>query len=134
MIVPDANLVAYYYLPGPFQVWAQRIIQKDSVWIVPPILVPEFRNILLGFLRTKQLQKKDVIDLASRVELVFSQRTKAISSAHVMELAASAGCSAYDAEYVALAQMLDVKLVTHDKYLLNTFPKTAVSLESFLKG
>lgn len=133
MIIADANLIAYYYLPGPFQPLAQKIIQKDPAWFVPPILVSEFRNILLGFVRGKQLHKKDAIEIAVRVEIVFSQRTKGISSAQVMDLACDSGCSAYDAEYIALAQMMDVKLVTSDKYLLNAFPKIAVSLESFLK-
>ena len=58
MIVADANLVAYYYLPGPFQSLAQKIIQKDSVWFVPPIFISEFRNILLGFVRKEKLTRK----------------------------------------------------------------------------
>lgn len=131
MIVADANLVAYYYLPGPFQSRAQKVIQKDSVWFVPPIFISEFRNILLGFVRGHKLQKKDAIELAVKVELVFSQRTKRISSAEVLDVACDSGCSAYDAEYISLAQMMGIKLVTNDKYLLNAFPKVAVSLENF---
>jgi len=131
MIVADANLVTYYYLPGPFQPLAQKIIQKDSVWLVPPIFISEFRNILLGFVRKEKLNKKDATELAVRVELIFSQRTKIISSVQTMDVACDSGCSAYDAEYIALAQMMDIKLVTNDKFLLATFPKVAVSLEDF---
>ena len=78
MIVADANLVAYYYLPCPFQPLARKILQKDTVWFVPPIFIPEFRNILLGFVRQNKLNKKDAAELAVREELVFSQRTKII--------------------------------------------------------
>ena len=131
MIVADANLVAYYYLPGPFQPLAQKIIQKDSVWFVPPIFISEFRNILLGFVRKGKLNKKDATELAVRVELAFSQRTKVISPVQVMDVACDFGCSAYDAEYIALAQMMDIKLVTNDKFLLAAFPKVAVTLEDF---
>jgi predicted nucleic acid-binding protein len=131
MIVADANLVAYYYLPGPFQSLAQKIIKKDPVWFVPPIFVSEFRNILIGFIRSGQLHKKDALEFAAKVEFVFSQRMKGVSSAQVMELAYASGCSAYDAEYVALAQIMDIKLVTNDKPLLKTFPKTAISPENF---
>ena len=131
MIVADANLIAYYYLPGPFQPLAQKIIQKDSVWLVPPIFISEFRNILLGFVRGNKLNKRDAAELAVRVELVFSQRTKIVSSLQVMDAACSSGCSAYDAEYIALAQMMNIKLVTNDKFLLATFPKVALSLEDF---
>ncbi len=131
MIVADANLVAYYYLPGPFQPLAQAVIRKDTVWIVPPIMVSEFRNILLGFVRAKQLARQDAIELAVRVELVFSPRTKSVPSTQVMETACHGGCSAYDAEYVALAQMLGVKLATADKYLLKAFPNIVVALQDF---
>jgi len=50
-----------------------------------------------------------------------------------LELAYRTQCSAYDCEYVALAQELDVPLVTADKQLVAAFPKTAVSLEKFVK-
>ena len=131
MIIADANLVAYYYLPGPFNPLAQKVLEKDPVWFVPPIFLSEFRNILLGFVRKEKLTKKDVVDIAVRVELLFSQRTKGVSSVQVMDVACDSGCSAYDAEYVALAQTMDTKLVTNDKFLLNAFPKIAVSLENF---
>lgn len=104
MIVADANFVAYYYLPGPFQPLVQKILQKDSVWLVPPIFISEFRNILLGFFRKEKLDKKDAIELAVRVELVFSQRTKVISSLQVMDAASDRGCFVYDAEYLALVR------------------------------
>ena len=131
MIVSDANLIAYYYLPGPFQPLAQKILEKDPAWFVPPILSSEFRNILLGFVRRKQLHKKDAVDLAARIEIFFAPRIKSAGVAQVMDVACESGCSAYDAEYVALAQMMSVKLVTADKYLLHAFPKIAVSLENF---
>jgi predicted nucleic acid-binding protein len=36
----------------------------------------------------------------------------------VMSLALESGCSAYDCEYVALARLLSVPLVTEDRQLL----------------
>ena len=131
MIVADANLIAYYYFPGPFQSAAQKVLQKDPAWFVPPIMISEFRNITLGFIRCGKLQVTDAVDLVSRVEIVFGARIRGVSSVKVMEIAASAGCSAYDAQYVALAQMLRVKLVTKDGQLLKAFPMVTVSMDAF---
>ena len=57
-----------------------------------------------------------------------------VVSADVLNLAASSGCTAYDAEFVALARGLSVPLVTMDRELLEKFPETAVTPERFLAG
>ncbi len=51
----------------------------------------------------------------------------------ILELAARLSISAYDAEYVALAEHLRVPLVTFDQKLQAAAPKTALSAEAFLK-
>lgn len=56
----------------------------------------------------------------------------AVSSTNVMRLVTKSSCSAYDCEFVALAQDLDISLVTTDKRILKAFPKTAVSLDEFV--
>ncbi len=131
MIVADANLVAYYYFPGPMQSAAHKVLEKDPTWFVPPIMISEFRNITLGFIRSGKLHAADARDLISRVEMVFAPRTRGVSSVKVLELAVASGCSAYDAEYVALAQMLKIKLVTRDRQLLKAFPGMTESVEAF---
>ena len=64
-------------------------------------------------------------------EEVISGRAYNVSSEKVLELVKDSGCTAYDCEYVALAQDLGVPLVTADKQVLRSFPKIAVSLEQF---
>jgi predicted nucleic acid-binding protein len=51
---------------------------------------------------------------------------------HVLELTALSTCTAYDCEFVALAQDLGVKLVTLDKQILAQFPETAIALDKFV--
>jgi predicted nucleic acid-binding protein len=50
-----------------------------------------------------------------------------------MELVASSECSAYDCEFVALAEDLGIPLVTVDKKLLKEFPQIAVSLDEYIE-
>ena len=54
-----------------------------------------------------------------------------VDPGRVIKLIDSSNCSAYDCEFIALAQHLDIPLVTSDKQILDEFPDTAVSIESF---
>lgn len=55
----------------------------------------------------------------------------AVDSARVIDLAADSGCTAYDCEFVSLAERLNVPLVTSDKKLLAAFPGIAISMDAF---
>jgi len=54
-----------------------------------------------------------------------------IVSARVLRLAATSGCSAYDCEFVALAQDLGVTMVTSDRILVTRFKPTVSSMREF---
>jgi predicted nucleic acid-binding protein len=54
-----------------------------------------------------------------------------VDSNQVLRLVAQSSCSAYDCEFVALAQELGVALVTMDRQLLRDFPTVAISLAAF---
>ena len=51
-----------------------------------------------------------------------------VGSVRVLDLVHDSGCSAYDCEFVALALMLEIPLVTEDKRILRSFPDTAVDM------
>ena len=55
----------------------------------------------------------------------------AVTSLSVLRLAAGSGCSAYDCEFVALAQDLNIPPVTVDRQVLGAFPKETLSLDDF---
>jgi predicted nucleic acid-binding protein len=46
----------------------------------------------------------------------------------ILQLVSQGKCSAYDCEFVALAQNLNVQLITMDKQILKDFPTTAKTL------
>jgi predicted nucleic acid-binding protein len=52
----------------------------------------------------------------------------------VLQIVAASPCSAYDCEYVALAQELQIQLVTSDRQVLRHFPQVAVSPRDFVDG
>lgn len=58
-------------------------------------------------------------------------REYSVVSYEVLQLAASSGCSAYDCEFVALANDLDTRLITADRRILRAFSSVAVAPEVF---
>ena len=54
-----------------------------------------------------------------------------VVSSRVLSLAADSQCSAYDCEFVALAQELGLPLITSDAKILSEFPSIAVSPQDF---
>jgi predicted nucleic acid-binding protein len=71
------------------------------------------------------------MDLLQETETWTRGREYAVVSHHVLDLAARSGCSAYDCEFVALAEDLNVKLVTNDRQLLKAFPRIAIAPKDF---
>ena len=51
-----------------------------------------------------------------------------VHSREVLELVRDSECSAYDCEFVALANRFETKLVTMDKKVLKAFPERTGSL------
>lgn len=128
MIVVDSNVVAYLYLPGEHTAKAEALLEQDPDWAAPVLWRSEFRNILAGYLRRKNLTFAQACGLQSEAEDLLAGSEFEVDSKVVLELVRDSDCSAYDCEFVALAQKLQVQLVTMDARVLKAFPKYAVSL------
>ncbi|HJY83171.1 MAG TPA: type II toxin-antitoxin system VapC family toxin [Candidatus Binatia bacterium] len=134
MIVVDTNLIAYLYLQGEHTAQAEKVLQKDSEWMAPSLWRSEFRSVLAFYLRQKDLSLDDAQAIMWEAELLLQGREYSVASARVLDIAAASRCSAYDCEFVVLAQDLDVPLVTADKKVLAAFPETAVSMVAFISA
>jgi len=134
VIVVDTNIIAYLYLQGEHTAQAEAVLQKDAEWLTPLLWRSEFRNVLAFYLRQENLSRDDARAIMQEAELLLQGREYGVSSLRVLDLAAASRCSAYDCEFVALAQDLDVPLVTADKKVLTAFPETAVSMNAFLSA
>ena len=67
-------------------------------------------------------------------ERLMQGRESHADTAAVLTLAAQTGCSAYDCEFVALAQELGVLLVTSDRKLAAKFKPTAIPLQEHVRS
>jgi len=130
MIVVDTNILAYLYLPGEFTAQAEKLLSEHAEWAAPQLWRSEFRNILAGYMRRGTFDLQQAIALQREAEALLALGEHIVDSEHVLELVKNSDCSAYDCEFVALAKMLGVKLVTMDAKLLKAFPKIAISLRA----
>ena len=133
MIVVDTNLIAYLIIQGDHTAVAQRVLQRDSAWMAPLLWRSEFRNVLIGYLRRGILDLSDIYLAMGKAQQLLQGREFNVPSLHVLMLAAQSSCSAYDCEFVALAQLKKKKLLTFDNRILRAFPDVAVRPEAFLE-
>ena len=134
MIVADSNLIAYLYVGGIWSSLARQVLLQDPHWGAPLLWRSELRNTLVKSLRSGAVEPGEAFRIMTEAESLMSGGEYHVVSADVLNLAASSGCTAYDAEFVALARGLSVPLVTTDRELLEKFPETAVTPEGFLAG
>ncbi len=134
MIVVDVNTIAYLWIPGEMTEFAERALAKDGQWVSSTLWKSEFRSILAQYLRKGDLDSRTAQRCLEGAESQMSDQEYILPSSLVMRKVSASNCSAYDCEYVALADDLGVKLVTSDKQILREFPKTAISLKMFAKG
>ncbi len=131
MIVVDVNTIAYLWIPGEMTSCAERALARDPEWAAPLLWRSEFRNILAGYLRREALSRDTAARCLDAAESHLAGREYAVASALVMAKVAISPCSAYDCEYVALAEDLGTFLVTSDRQILKAFPTLAVPLRDF---
>ncbi len=132
MIVVDTNIISYLYITGDRSQQSEDLLSSDSNWVAPILWRSEFRNVLAQYLRKNLLNIDEILLIIQQAEKLLTDHEYEISSAHIMQLVKSSQCSAYDCEFVALAQYLDVPLITTDKKILREFPEIAQTAESYL--
>ena len=131
MSIPTLLLI--YYINDERSQQAEDLLSNDPEWTAPDLWLSEFRNVLSLYLRKNLLTLDEILFILQQAEALLAHNEYKVASAEVMGLVNSSNCSAYDCEFVALAQHLDVRLVTVDKKIIKDFPNIAIALEDFLQ-
>lgn len=134
MIVVDTNVVAWLFMPSDRTDDARALLRRDPDWKVPLLWRSEFRNVLAVAHRAGRCDLATAMRRAREAEELLTGAEYAVESEGVLRLVAASTCSAYDCEFVALADDLGVPLVTGDRRLQRDFPDVAWSPERFLGG
>jgi predicted nucleic acid-binding protein len=134
LIVVDTKVVAYCWLRGERTPLAHRLRRLDSDWHVPVLWRSEFRSVLTGYLRDGSLPAAQARQVMSAAEAAFARGEHHLPSDRVLDVVERSRLSAYDAEFVALAEILDVTLVTEDRAILGAFPGRAIDIETAIRA
>ncbi len=132
MIVADTNIITYLLLPTSYTNSVDSLYKIDSDWAAPALWKSEFRNVLALYLRKKIITLEKALQLQDIAESIMAQNEFDISSSQVLALVEKSNCSSYDCEFIALANQLNIQLVTQDKKVLKEFPSSAISVSDFL--
>ena len=133
MIVVDTNVICYRWMSSPNSAAAETALAKDPHWIAPLLWRSEFRYIVALAIRKNALTTHAAQEIMRKAEASFERCEFAVSSDAVLRLVAKSNCTAYDCEFVALADAERVQLVTADRQILQEFPEVAISLDKFVR-
>lgn len=132
MIVVDTNVIGYLYITSARSAQAEQALRRDPQWAAPLLWRSEMRNVLALYVRQKLLSLEDACRIMEEATNLMRGQEYETASPQVLSLASASRCSAYDCEFVALAQDLGVPLVTVDRQILREFPACSIALESFV--
>lgn len=133
MIVADANLIIYLYVAGPLAAMGKAAWAKDPDWRTAPLWRCELTSAVLKMIRAGVLDEQDAHEAMNNASSEITPREVHASQQRVLRLALQYGISAYDAQYVALAEMLGVPCVTAGAALARKASAFCVPLTDFIK-
>ncbi|MEM6447305.1 MAG: type II toxin-antitoxin system VapC family toxin [Cyanobacteria bacterium P01_D01_bin.123] len=133
MLVIDTNIISYLYFPTAYTQYSEALLKLDSSWAAPILWRSEFRNILALYLRKEVIDLAVAMDIQAQAEMLMARNEFEMNSSKVLILAQSSGCSAYDCEFISLAQTFNMRLITTDKKLIKAFPKRAISAKAYVE-
>jgi predicted nucleic acid-binding protein len=131
-LVIDASVLVKAFIPengsgeaGSLLAWAES---AEVVLIAPELIYPETANILWKKVRRNELTPEEAREIAEAL-LAVPIRAEAAGSTFLLalDIALACGVTAYDAQYVALAEIHDCQLITADHKLVSTLEGTGLA-------
>ncbi len=131
MVVVDTNVLAYLLIEGDRSREAQALLARDADWRSEAFLLVELCNLLATYVRSGALGRNQAETLLGEAQTRMRGLVN-VPHARALGVAADLSVSAYDARFIAAAQILDAKLVTEDAKLRAAAPTLTLSLTDAL--
>lgn len=132
MIVVDTNIITYLFIAGEKTELAREVYAQDAYWVAPALWKHEFLNVLATNVKHGLLSAAEAKSAWQFSRALLYQREQQCKMTSALLLAIENDISAYDAQFVALAQELDRLLVTEDRRIQAKFPTMTSSMKDFV--
>ncbi len=132
MIIADTNLIAQLVMNQGQGKQARAVYDKDSYWVVPDLWQHEFLNVLANYARFKHEPYDQLLLAWQKAIMLFADGAQPVNMPLALQIAGERNITAYDAQYLALAQTLDVPVITEDRKLRLAAPELTLSMQEFL--
>jgi predicted nucleic acid-binding protein len=93
----------------------------------------EFLNVLASYHRFDRVPLTRLLPAWSTARALFDDSTHRIDMPQALRIAGERNITAYDAQFVTLAQDRRAPLITHDRRLLRAVPDLALTARQYLE-
>jgi len=118
MIVVDTNIITYLFVRGTHSAAVDRLVASESDWIAPRLWLDEFLNVLATQERKGLVDSTGANEMLSDALALMDGCSYAVPADRVLATARRTRCTAYDSQYITLAEDLGLQLFTFDKEIL----------------
>jgi len=132
VIVVDTNVITYLILAGPNTQLAREAAHKDT-WCAPLLWRSEFRSVLAIAIRQSGMELATAAEAMARAERLLFNHEYSVRSTSVLSCITRSRRSAYDCEFVALAEDFGAQLLTTDEPIIRDFPRIAIHLRDYVR-
>jgi predicted nucleic acid-binding protein len=132
VFIVDTNIVAYLLIEGDHTAAARSLHRRDDDWRSEAFIMVEFTNVLTASIAARRMDLALAHQFLGDARFLLRGKLASIPHESVLSLAVQYRVTAYDARFLALAQQLDIPLVTEDARLRAAAPKLTQSLAQAL--
>lgn len=121
MIIVDTSVVAKWFFPEKDSAAALSLL-KEEILGAPDLLLYEFSNVLATHSPLSETEAQELLTLLYRFKLQFFILPQD-GQLRVIALCKRYGITAYDASFIALAEVLKTDFITADQKLIRRVQK-----------
>ena len=128
-LVIDASVLIKFYVPEIHSDKAEelltRVEQGDVMLFAPDLIYSEVGNILWKKQRLKELTRSEVEEITDAIiSLPLKIETSKLLLPLAMDIGMAYGITIYDALYLSMARIYEIKMMTADRKLADAMAKT----------